>query len=135
MECCSVSTFAFLHLLGFAINGYFALKIFFDYFARLIIKGDFDFTKNNNLTQMISIFALAMVAVGFAAPDWCYQFKYCCKCSWNIWTMFSLHLQLCNIYKIILGFKNMFEHGVTVETAHLYGFIPILTLLGITFID
>src|SRR5574344_375552 len=55
-------------LIVFAINGYFALKIFFDYFSRLIINGDFDFTKNNNLTQMISIFALAMVAVGFAAP-------------------------------------------------------------------
>ena len=55
-------------LLGFIVVGFFALKIFFEYFSRLLIKGDFDFSKNNNLSQMISIFALSMIAVGFAAP-------------------------------------------------------------------
>ena len=122
-------------LIGFAINGYFALKIFFDYFSRLIINGDFDFTKNNNLTQMISIFALSMVAVGFAAPG---------AMSSNIAVnavgifgaiLFSSLAIMLIFIKIILGFKNMFEHGVTVETApSLWIMIPILTLLGITFI-
>jgi hypothetical protein len=55
-------------LIAFAIAGYFALKIFINYFTRLLTKGDFDFSKNNNLSQMISIFAFSMVAVGFAAP-------------------------------------------------------------------
>ena len=40
-------------LLGFVVVGFFALKIFFEYFSRLLIKGDFDFSKNNNLSQMI----------------------------------------------------------------------------------
>ena len=122
-------------LIGFAINGYFALKIFFDYFSRLIINGDFDFTKNNNLTQMISIFALSMVAVGFAAPG-----AMSSNIAINAVGIFgailfsSLAIMLIFI-KIILGFKNMFEHGVTVETApSLWIMIPILTLLGITFI-
>lgn len=122
-------------LLGFAINGYFALKIFFDYFSRLIIKGDFDFTKNNNLTQMISIFALSMVAVGFAAPG---------AMSSNIivnsigifFAIFFASISIVLIFiKIILGFKNMFEQGINIETApSLWIIIPILTLLGITFI-
>src|SRR5574344_2065920 len=100
-----------------------------------IINGDFDFTKNNNLTQMISIFALSMVAVGFAAPG---------AMSSNIAVnavgifgaiLFSSLAIMLIFIKIILGFKNMFEHGVTVETApSLWIMIPILTLLGITFI-
>src|SRR5574344_2117937 len=104
-------------LIGFAIIGYFALKIFFDYFSRLIINGDFDFKKNNNLTQMISIFALSMVAVGFAAPG-----AMSSNIAINAVGIFgailfsSLAIMLIFI-KIILGFKNMFEHGVTVETA------------------
>lgn len=122
-------------LIGFVINGYFALKIFFEYFSRLIIKGDFDFAKNNNLTQMISIFALSMIAVGFAAPG---------AMSSNIvinsiglfFAIFFASLSIMLIFiKIILGFKNMFEHGVSVETApSLWIMIPILTLLGITFV-
>lgn len=122
-------------LIGFAINGYFALKIFFDYFSRLIIKGDFDFSKNNNLTQMISIFALSMVAVGFAAPG---------AMSSNVAInaigifgsiLFSSLAILLLVLKIVFGFKNMFEHGITVETApSLWIVIPILTILGISFI-
>ncbi len=93
-------------LIGFAINGYFALKIFF-----------------------------AMVAVGFAAPG-----AMSSNIAINAVGIFgailfsSLAIMLIFI-KIILGFKNMFEHGVTVETApSLWIMIPILTLLGITFI-
>ena len=57
-----------LALLGFAIVGYYAIDIFTDYFSRLIRTGNFDFTKNNNLSQMVSIFTFSMVGVGFAAP-------------------------------------------------------------------
>lgn len=32
-------------LIGFTVAGYFALKIFIDYFSRIITNGDFDFTK------------------------------------------------------------------------------------------
>lgn len=33
-----------------------------------MIKGNFDFVNNNSFSQMISIFAFSMVAVGLAAP-------------------------------------------------------------------
>lgn len=120
-------------LLGFAIAGYFGLKIFMNYFSRLLIKGDFDFTKNNNLSQMISIFAFAMIAVGFAAPG---------AMSHNITInaigifaaiFFASVSILLLIIKLTMGFKNMFEHGISIEASpSLWIILPILTLLGIT---
>ncbi|MAD42828.1 MAG: hypothetical protein CL623_10630 [Arcobacter sp.] len=120
-------------LIGFMVSGFFALKIFFNYFSRIIINGDFDFTKNNNLSQMISIFAFAMVAVGFAAPG---------AMSHNIevnaigifGALFFASLSiLLLIIKLTIGFKNMFEHGISTEASpSLWIIIPILTLLGIT---
>lgn len=122
-------------LLGFAINGYYALKIFFDYFSRLLIKGDFDFTKNNNLTQMISIFALSMIAVGFAAPG-AMSHNIVINAIGIFFAIFFASVSiLLIVLKLILGFKNMFEHGVGLETApSMWIIIPILTLLGITFV-
>jgi len=120
-------------LIGFVVSGFYALKIFFNYFSRLLITGDFDFTKNNNLSQMISIFAFAMVAVGFAAPG---------AMSHNVevnaigifGALFFMALSvLLLIIKLTLGFKNMFEHGISTEASpSLWIIIPILTLLGIT---
>lgn len=122
-------------ILGFMITGYYSLKIIFEYFSRLLTKGNFDFTKNNNLSQMISIFALAMVAVGFAAPG---------AMSHNLTInaigifgalFFSSFAILLLIIKMTMGFKNMFEQGVSVEASpSLWIIIPILTLLGIMMI-
>ncbi|GGD34070.1 hypothetical protein GCM10012288_05060 [Malaciobacter pacificus] len=122
-------------ILGFVIAGYFALKIFFDYFSRLIIKGNFDFATNNNLSQMISIFAFAMVGVGFAAPA---------AMSHNIvinaiaffGSIFFASLAILLIFiKLTIGIKNIFESGISMEAApSLWIIIPILTLLGITFV-
>jgi hypothetical protein len=122
-------------LLGFAVAGYYAIKIFMDYFSRLLITGDFDFTKNNNLSQMMSIFAFSMIAVGFAAPG---------AMSHNIVInaigifcaiFFASIALLLVVIKLILGFKNMFEHGIGNEASpSLWIMIPILTILGITFI-
>jgi len=119
-------------ILGFVVAGYFALKIIFVYFSRLLVKGEFDFTKNNNLSQMISIFALSMISVGFAAPG---------AMSHNIVInalgifgalFFGSFAILLLIIKITMGFKNMFEQGISVEASpSLWIILPILTLLGI----
>ena len=122
-------------LLGFAIAGYYAIKIFMDYFSRLLQKGDFDFTKNNNLSQMISIFAFAMIGVGFAAPG--AMSHYIVINAIGIFgAIFFLSISiLLLIIKLILGFKNMFEHGISKEASpSLWIVIPILTILGITMI-
>ena len=122
-------------LLGFIVVGYFALKIFFEYFSRLLIKGDFDFSKNNNLSQMISIFALSMVAVGFAAPG-AMSHNLVINSIGIFGALFFASLaMLLMLIKLTMGFKNMFEKGLGLEAApSIWILIPILTLLGITFI-
>ena len=133
---CGVVEYLFpFALIAFAIAGYFALKIFINYFTRLLTKGDFDFSKNNNLSQMISIFAFSMVAVGFAAPA---------AMSHNIIInsigifaalFFATIAVLFMFIQITIGFKNMLELGLGLETApSIWIIIPILTLLGITII-
>ena len=122
-------------LIGFMVVGYFALKIFFEYFSRLLIKGDFDFSKNNNLSQMISIFALSMVAVGFAAPG-AMSHNLVINSIGIFGALFFASLaMLLMLIKLTIGFKNMFEKGLGLEAApSVWILIPILTLLGITFI-
>ena len=50
--------------------------------------------KNNNLTQMISIFALSMVAVGFAAPG-AMSSNIAVNAVGIFGAILFLHLQLC----------------------------------------
>ncbi|MEA3383737.1 MAG: hypothetical protein U9Q20_03550 [Campylobacterota bacterium] len=122
-------------LLGFAVVGYYALKIFMEYFSRLLTSGDFDFTKNNNLSQMVSIFAFSMLAVGFAAPGAMSHYITINAIGIFCAIFFAAIASLLLVIKLILGFNNMFEHGVGSEASpSLWILIPILTLLGITFI-
>jgi SAM-dependent methyltransferase len=55
-------------LLGFLAVGIYAMRLFLEYGARIIVQKGFDFVNNNNLSQMIAIFAFVMIGVGFAAP-------------------------------------------------------------------
>ena len=122
-------------LIGFMVVGYFALKIFLEYFSRLLIKGDFDFSKNNNLSQMISIFALSMIAVGFAAPG-AMSHNLVINSIGIFGALFFASLAVLLMFiKLTMGFKDMFEKGLGLEAApSIWILIPILTLLGITFI-
>jgi hypothetical protein len=122
-------------LIGFATVGYYAIKIFMVYFSRLITTGDFDFTTNNNLSQMISIFAFSMVAVGFAAPGaMSHHIEINAIGIFGAIFFTAICILLLTI-KLILGFKGMFKHGISVEASpSLWIIIPILTLLGITMV-
>ncbi|WP_419776710.1 TsoY family (seleno)protein [Malaciobacter marinus] len=122
-------------LIGFTVAGYFALKIFIDYFSRIITNGDFDFTKNNNLSQMISIFAFAMVSVGYAAPG-AMSSNLTINAIGIFGSLFFAAISiLLLILKLTMGFKNMFEQGISVEASpSLWIILPILTLLGIAMI-
>ena len=122
-------------LIGFAVTGYYAIKIFMVYFSRLITTGDFDFTKNNNLSQMVSIFAFSMVAVGFAAPGAMSGYVEINAIGIFCAIFFAAISILLLTIKLILGFKGMFEHGISIEASpSMWIIIPILTLLGIMFI-
>jgi len=122
-------------LMAFAVAGFYAIKIFMTYFSRLITTGNFDFEKNNNLSQMISIFAFAMIAVGFAAPGAMSHYIQINAIGIFASIFFASISLLLLIIKLTLGFKGMFKYGIAVETTPtLWIMIPILTLLGITFV-
>ncbi|NKQ40194.1 MAG: hypothetical protein HF962_01320 [Sulfurovum sp.] len=124
--------FAFL---GFAAVGYLALKIFYEYLSRLLVTGDFDFTQNNSLAQMLSIFTFAMIAVGMAAPG-AMSNNLTINAIGIAGAIFFLSISfLLLLIKIVLGFKSMFRHGISKEASpSLWIIIPILTLIGITLV-
>lgn len=122
-------------IVGFLTAGYFALTIFMRYFSRLIVKGDFDFANNNSLSQMISIFAFAMVAVGLAAPGAMSSNLVVNAIGIFAAIFFSAIAILLLLIKLIFGFQNIFQQGIAKEASpSLWIMIPILTLLGITYI-
>ena len=54
-------------LLAFSAIGVWALRLLLDFFGRVLAKGGFDCAKNNSLGQLLGVFALSMVGVGFSA--------------------------------------------------------------------
>jgi hypothetical protein len=122
-------------ILGFAICGYYALKIFMEFFSRIISTGSFDCTKNNNFSQMISIFAFSMISVGFAAPG-AMSHHIEINAIGILGSIFFMALSVSLlVVKFILGFRNILERGLGLEAApSLWIVIPILTLLGIALI-
>ncbi|MEW5838996.1 MAG: hypothetical protein AB1717_09210 [Pseudomonadota bacterium] len=122
-------------LLAFLAVGVYAMKILVTYFARVLSEGGIDFASNNSLAPMIAIFSLSMIAVGLAAPAAMSTFKV--TQAWSITFslfFFSTAILLAAI-KLILGFKAMMEHGISeAASPSLWIMIPILTLLGITWI-
>ncbi len=122
-------------VIAFAILGYYVSKIFLEYFGRLIAHGDFDLANNNSLAQMLSIFAYVMVGVGFSASAAMSQTLWV-EVAGNIGAIFFSSIAILLILiKLVLGFNSMFESGIAPEaTPTLWIMIPILTLLGITFV-
>lgn len=122
-------------LLAFSLIGVYALKILGDYFTRLLTNGDFDFVSNNNLSQMLAIFALVMIAVGMAAPGAMSHVKEMNAVGMFLSLFFLSLAFLLTIVKLVLGFQSILKHGIAEKSAvSLWIMIPILTLGGITMI-
>ncbi len=122
-------------IVAFGITGYYVSKIFLEYFGRIMAHGEFDLAENNSLAQMLSIFAYVMVGVGFSASAAMSKTLWV-EVAGNIGAIFFSSIAiLLIVIKLVLGFKSMFEHGIAPEgTPSMWIMIPILTLLGITFI-
>lgn len=122
-------------LLGFFVIGVYALRVLGEYFTRLFINADFDFTKNNSLAPMVSIFALAMIAVGLAAPAAMSDQPGLVALSIFLSIFFAMLAVLLLVLKLVVGFNDMLRHGVRIEAAgSLWIIIPIMTILGITYV-
>ncbi|NCC35162.1 MAG: hypothetical protein EOM24_24590, partial [Chloroflexia bacterium] len=55
-------------LTALLLVGILALRIFMNYFGRMLTAGNFDYDKNNSFSQLQAAMAFSMVAVGLAAP-------------------------------------------------------------------
>lgn len=122
-------------LLAFLLIGLYALKILGDYFTRLLTTGGFDFVSNNNLSQMLAIFALMMIAVGLAAPGAMSHYREINAIGIFLSLFFLSLAVLLMLIKLVLGFQSILKHGIAEKAAvSLWIMIPILTLAGITVI-
>jgi len=122
-------------LAGFLAVGVYAMRILGAYFTRLFVKAEFDFSKNNSLAPMVAIFALAMIAVGLAAPGAMSENLAINATGVALSIFFATVAGLLMLVKLVLGFDAMLRHGVRVEAAgSLWIMIPIMTLLGITYV-
>ncbi len=119
-------------LTGFLAVGIYALRIFVNYMARLITQGNFDFVENNSLSQMIAIFAFAMVSVGFAAPGAMSHHPEVNAIGIFFSLAFGAFAVALAVPKFVLGIKSIFKQGIAeAASPSLWIAIPILTLLGI----
>jgi hypothetical protein len=122
-------------ILAFLAVGAYALRIFGQYMTRVLTCGCFDFLENNNLSQMLAIFAFSMLAVGLAAPGAMSHHTVVNAFGIFFSIFFTAIAVLLGLVKLILGFKSMLRRGVAkAASPSLWIMIPILTLLGISFI-
>ncbi|NNJ11115.1 hypothetical protein EKD04_012295 [Chloroflexales bacterium ZM16-3] len=115
--------------------GVLALRIFLSTFGRALATGHFDCTRNNNLTQLQSVMAFTMIAVGLAAPAAMSTVRATIAVSILGAMFFLAAAALMGVVLLVLGFRGMLEHGLAVEAGpSLWMLIPILTLAGIAIV-
>jgi len=124
-----------LAILAFLGVGIYAFKIFGEYFINLIINGNKEWEENNNLSQLLSVFAFAMIGVGFAAPGAMSHIKFINAIGLFLSFLFIGTAIILGALKAILGFHTIIKNGLNETGApSLWIGIPILTLIGITFV-
>jgi hypothetical protein len=124
-----------LAIAAFFVIGLFAMQILVRYFARAFVGGRVDFATNNSLAPMISMFALSMIAVGFAAPASMSENTITIAISISLSLFFLTVALVLAMVKLVNGFQSMMANGIDESASpSLWIMIPILTLLGITWI-
>jgi len=120
---------------AFLAVGVYAMRILGRYFTRLFVHAQFDFSENNSLAPMVSIFALSMVSVGLAAPGAMSHHHEINAIAMVLSIFFASAAVLLLLVKVVLGFDAILRHGIaTNASGSLWIMIPILTLLGITWV-
>ncbi len=124
-----------LVMLALLAIGIYALVMFLDYFVNFIVTGNYNYAKNNNLSQLLGIFAFSMVAVGMSAPAAISHLKVTSGVAFLLSAFFFVISLGLAFIKMVLGLTSIFEHGIDKEeSASLWLGIPIITLMGITFV-
>ncbi|HKL44391.1 MAG TPA: hypothetical protein VJ892_03870 [Candidatus Absconditabacterales bacterium] len=122
-------------LIFFGLIGFLGLRIYGQYFARIMTKGNFITAENNNLGQMIAAFAFAMIGVGFAGPAAMSETMATSIVAMSLSIFFLTVTAILVLIKLLVGFKEMFKKGINTEgSPSLWIMIPILTLFGISLV-
>jgi hypothetical protein len=117
---------------AFVAVGGLAIHLYARYFTRVISAGDFDLDENNNLAQMIAVFAFAMIGVGLAAPGAMSHHLGVSAVGIFGSVFFGTVAVVMGLLKFVMGFKSMLRNGISpAASPSLWIIIPILTLLGI----
>ena len=122
-------------ILGFLGVGIYAFKIFGEYFIPLILNGNKKWEENNNLVQLLSVFAFAMIGVGFAAPAAMSHIKAVNAIALFFSFLFLGAAIILGLLKTILGFHTIIKNGLDEKSApSLWIGLPIFTLTGIALV-
>ena len=121
-----------LSILAFAVVGIYAFRILTDYMGRVLVATRFDCARNNNLSQMLSIFALGMIGVGFSAAAAMSTVKLTSGIAMLLSILFLASAAVLALIQLILGFRSMLQNGIDRESSvSLWIVIPIITVVGI----
>lgn len=122
-------------LIMFILIWFLGLKIYGQYFARIMTKWNFETEENNNLGQMIAAFAFAMIGVWFAGPAAMSETLATSVVAMSLSIFFLTVTGILVLIKLLVWFKEMFKKWINVEgSPSLWIMIPILTLFGISLV-
>ncbi len=121
--------------LAFTAIGFWALAIYGHYIGRLFTQGNFEHDKNNNFNQLMAPFTFSMVAVGLAAPGAMSHSPVISGLSLALSSAFAGLTVVLSVVWFFAALKQISVKGFDkVAAPTLWILIPILTLLGITFV-
>ncbi len=122
-------------LIFFGLIWFLGLRIYGQYFARIMTKWNFVTAENNNLWQMIAAFAFAMIGVWFAWPAAMSNTASTSIIAMSLSIFFLTVTAILVLIKLLVGFKEMFKKWINTEwSPSLWIMIPILTLFGISLV-
>lgn len=122
-------------LAGFLAVGVLALRQLLDHLGHRLAVGGADDAAHNSLAPLNAVFALAMVAVGLAAPAAMSQVQLTQVVGFLCSMFFAVAALVLGWLQLAKTFRAMLAHGVpAVVGPSLWILIPILTLLGITWL-
>lgn len=121
-----------LAVLGFAVLGYWALKLYFGFIAEVFHKKSFKKEMNGSLAQMLPAFTFGMIAVGFAATVVFSHNVALVTFAMAASIFFLVATALVGLLKLVIGFNDLFEHGATpMALPTLWVLIPTITVSSI----
>ncbi|WP_420858010.1 TsoY family (seleno)protein [Marivivens marinus] len=122
-----------LAMVAFALNGLFALRLIGHFLGRVLSDGGiFDVTAHNSFAQLLPSFALAMTAVGLAAPAAMSTSPTVVAASLILSTILGSMALIYAIVAAVTAFNSMLHYGTAKESGPtLMIIVPLMTILGI----